>query len=105
MTTVNLRNFGLANVNSIDLVAATPSARVELPNRDLTDVMVVNEGLVTVFVRTGDASVVADANAMPVLPGEKGVYQRGDTTPPTTHIAAFVSSGTQAIVIIQGIGV
>ena len=104
MATINLRNFALARVVSIPLVAATPSANVALPDEDAPDIMVVNEGTVTVFIKTGNSTVTADATSMPVLPGEKGVYSRGLREIPVTHIAAFVLSGTQAITIIQGNG-
>ncbi len=61
MSTFNLRNFALANVKSIPLIAATPSANVALLDEDAPDIMVVNEGTVTVFVKTGDSTVTADA--------------------------------------------
>lgn len=104
MATVNLRNFGLAGVSSIPLVAVPGSINVALPNEDAQDIMIINEGTVTVFVRTGDSTVVADANAMPVLPGEKAVYCRGLREISITHIAAFVAAGSQAITVIQGSG-
>ena len=104
MATINLRNFALAGVSSIALTAATPSANVALPDEEAPDIMVINEGTVTVFVKTGDSTVTADATSMPVLPGEKGVYSRGLREIPITHLAAFVVTGTQAITIIQGSG-
>lgn len=104
MSTVNLRNFSIANITSLSLVAVPGSVRAPLPDVGAPDVMVVNNGSVTVFVRAGNSDVVADALAMPVLPGEKGVYSTGPTQPPVTHISAFVLAGAQAVTVIQGSG-
>jgi len=104
MSTLRIINFSLFNVKALPLVAATPSARIPLPNLALPDIMIINEGSVTVFVNTGDSTVTADATNMPILAGEKGVYSRGLREKPITHIAAFVVSGTQAITVIQGSG-
>jgi len=105
MATINLRNFSLGGVIGVPLTAdVAGTARISLPNEDAPDIMIVNEGTVTVFVRTGDVTVVADANAMPILPGEKGVYCRGLREIAVTHIAAHVAVATQAITVFQGSG-
>lgn len=105
MSTSNLKNFGLRNVKSIVVTATPSSVSAALPKQDVDDLMIINSGTKTIFVRTGDENVVADATAMPILGGEKGVYTRGISDPPATHVAAFVATGTQAITFVQGSGV
>lgn len=105
MATINLRNFSLGGVTGVTLTAnVAGTARIALPDEDAPDIMIVNEGTVTVFVRTGDITVVADANAMAILPGEKGVYCRGLREIPITHIAAHVAVATQDVTVFQGSG-
>ena len=99
-----IRNFSIANVQSTAVTVTTVSQRFPLTNKDAEDVMIVNNTISTVFVRTGDATVEADTSAMPVLPGEKGVYSKGLRLGTTTYIALVVASSTADIVFIQGQG-
>ncbi len=98
-------NFSIANIEGVTVTAGIASARVELPNTDAPDIMIVNASPSVVFVRTGDETVVADTDAMPVLPGEKGVYSVGRLDPPVTHIAYITLAGLKDITIVRGFGV
>jgi len=104
MTTINVRNFDIRNIESLSLTATPSSARIKIPDLSLPDMMLINQSGSTIFVRCGDSSVVADAQAMPILPGEKGIYARGLSQPTSTHIAAFVTDETEVLTIIQGGG-
>ena len=101
--TQKIKNFSLLGAVTTGLTATDTSQRVSL-NAKLDDVMVINDGSATVYVRTGDSSVVADTNAMPILPGEKGVYAKGNTLGKTTSLAYFVPTGSASFKIIQGNG-
>lgn len=104
MSTNTVRNFSILNAQSIAITATVTTANFELPNIEEEDLMITNLSTATVFIRTGDDTVVADTSAMPLLPGEKGVYSKGLRGGRTTHIAALVESGTADIVVIQGVG-
>lgn len=99
-----IRNFSIADAQAIAVAVTATTQRLPLLRQDAEDIMIVNDTSSTVFVRTGDASVVADTSAMPVLSGEKGVYSKGLRLGTTTHIAFIVASGTADIVFIQGQG-
>lgn len=64
------------------------------------DVMIYNPGPYLVYVFAGGASAVADATCMPILPGEKGAYDKGGET----HLAVFSPSGNQDITVFVGEG-
>jgi len=104
MPIISVRNFSLLGVQSTTITATSTTQNIALSQVNPTDVMLVNDTTTTIFARTGNSSVVADANAMPVLPGEKGVYSKGSTAGTTTHLAVFVVSGTADIIVIQGMG-
>ena len=96
-------NFSLLNVKGA-VVTATPSSVRTPINVATDDIMLVNDTLVTIFARVGDSTVLADATAMPILSGEKGVYSRGGGPANSTHIAVFVVAATADITIFQGVG-
>lgn len=102
---LHLRNFSLRNAFMTQVTAALVTARFILPSPPPKDIMLYNAGAETVYVRTGDDNVVADANGMPIAPGEKGVYQIGDSIPPATHLAyATLVAATSPLSIIPGEG-
>lgn len=102
---VHIRNFSLLNIFASVVTAAVGTAKFALPVPPPKDIMLYNVGAEVVYVRTGDTNVVADANAMPIAPGEKGVYQIGDSSPPATHLAyATLVAGTSVLSIIPGEG-
>ena len=72
MSTFRVRNFSLLDVVARTFTATTVSQRQPLLNISSENIMVVNNTTTVIFVRTGTAVVLADLNAMPILPGEKG---------------------------------
>jgi len=99
-----IRNFPLLNAQITPLTATNVSQTTPLDNVGSQDIMVINDSTATVFVRTGPVTVVADANAMPILPGEKGVYSKGNSLGKTNTLAYFTESGNIMFSIIQGTG-
>jgi len=104
MSTFSVSNFSLLDAASTTINATPTTSRIELSNPGPPQVMVVNNTTTTIFVRTGNSLVVADANAMPILPGEKGVYSRGNTLGETTHLAAFATVGAADLIVLEGSG-
>ena len=104
MSTLSIVNFSLLGVQSTIVTATDTTQNIELSQVNQTDMMLINDTTVNIYARTGDSSVVADINAMPVLPGEKGVYSKGRSGGTTTHLAVFVVTGTADLIIIQGAG-
>ena len=102
-TKAQVRNFRCLNTKAQIVVSGGVSIRVPLP-RKTADVMIINPGPMTAFIRSGSASVEADLLAMPILSGEKGIYGLGDTIPPVTHIAVLVAVPAQAVTLIFGEG-
>lgn len=100
----HIRNFSLLNIAAIAVAPGLVTARFELPSPPPKDIMLYNSGLNAVYVRTGDSGVVGDANAMPIAPGEKGVYQIGDSSPPATHLAYITLVGVSVMTIVPGEG-
>jgi len=104
MTTPTLvRNFRCLNIKSQSIISNGVSVRIPVP-LEVDDVMIINEGPKTAFIRSGDSNVEADILAMPILNGEKGIYGVGETSPPVTHIAVFVDNPAQAITLLFGQG-
>lgn len=99
-----IRNFSLLNAVTTLLTATNVSQAETLDSRADADIMVINDSTSTIFVRTGDSTVVADATAMPILPGEKGVYDKGNTLGNTTTLSYFTETGSVPFRIIQGTG-
>jgi len=103
MASITIKNFSLLNIVGLTVTATPTSARTEIDAAD-GDIMLVNNTTSVIFVRTGTAQVEADVNAMPILPGEKGVYSKGKTGGTTRFIAYFVEAGSADLVILQGLG-
>lgn len=94
------RPYPLATVN---IVAATSSARVALPAWDHAEgaVYVSNSGSVPVYIEFGTSSVSASTTAsMQVLPGEHRVIQSSNAP----YVAAITGSSTAAIYFTAGVG-
>lgn len=98
-----IRNFGLSNVTMLTITAGTGGTATALPLSFDYDVMIYNPGPLNVFVRTGVSTVTADATALIIPAGEKGVYMVGDTSPPVTHIATYATAN-QTVYVAQGYG-
>lgn len=103
MSTVQTRNFPLLGATATQLTATASTQNVEIET-DTEDIMIVNSTTSIVYVRTGNSNVVADLNAMPILPGEKGIYNRGNTGGGTTHLAYIATIASLPFSIIQGSG-
>lgn len=81
--------------------ATTTSQRQQIdPRGAWPDVFIYNPGPNIVRVRSGNASVTADATSMPILAGEKGAYTKGTDT----HLAVISPDGNQAIEVYIGSG-
>lgn len=104
MSDTFIRNFSLLDVKATAVTATDTSQTHQFSNEANVDVLLVNGTATTIFVRTGDSTVVADAEAMPIISGEKGVYNRGQAQGRSTHLAFFVASGTAALTIVEGLG-
>jgi len=104
MSTVRVRNFSLLNATATIINATTVSQSIELSNPGTDDLMLVNNTTTVIFVRTGDSAVEADLTSMPILPGEKGAYAKGNTLGKTTHLAVIVGAGTADISVVEGTG-
>ncbi len=104
--TIDYRNFGVNIDQNITINASGTSARAALPDRDAPDLIIFNPTAETLWVRTGDDTVVADANAFPIAAGEKGTYRKGQSPNGIyTHIAVFKPDGAAAdVIIVQGRG-
>lgn len=103
--TQSVRNFSILGVISQSVTATAASQRIALSFQELEDIMLVNtHQSKTIFVRTGNGLVEADATAMPILAGEKGVYRRGNPSARSTHLAFFTDSGQADMLIVQGEG-
>ena len=100
-----LRNFSLLNVQGIN-VTATNVSQIRALNANDLDIVLVNHSLVaTVYVRTRTSTVEADTSAMPILPGEKSVWAKGNTGGSTKYIAFVLENDATAVLsIIQGLG-
>jgi hypothetical protein len=68
--------------------------------RAAEDVMVYNPGPNTVFIKTGDATVVATTLSVPVPPQTMSPYRKGNGT----HIAVIAQGGNQSVVVFVGEG-
>lgn len=86
------KNFSLEGAVLYTLSADAPATSLELPAGG-EDILIVNPGASTVYVRGGAEGVEETlyADGLPVLAGEKGVYGRGTST----HLAAYLP-GTAA---------
>jgi len=98
---IEVLTFSLRDLKSVTISAAPAVTVAPLPGEG-DHLMLVNLSAVVIYVQTGDSTVTASADAMPILPGEKGAYSKGQAT---THIAAFVVAGTADLVVLQGSGV
>ena len=106
MATDFTRNFSLLDVVVTAAALTDASLRFPLGNRNASDVMIINTSQRIVFARTGDENVVADpATAMPILPGEKGIYARGPQGGNSTHIAFVMDTGVGSIQFTTGQGI
>ena len=102
MASSTQKNFSLLNTRSQIIAVTSTSQRIRL-ERKADDIMLVNDSALTIFVRCGNKDVLADANAMPILAGEKGVYDKGGNI--ATHLAFFLPAGMASITVMQGRGV
>ena len=99
----SIRNFPILNSEFTPLAATAVTARVKLPN-DAADIMFYNPNASIIYVRTGDDAVAATATAMPILPGEKGIYNRGGTPAQATHLAFISPAGALTLHYAMGEG-
>lgn len=105
MATWNIKNFSLLDAKNTAITVTVTTQRLELPIVDADDIMIINTSASkTVYARTGGDDVVADLDAMPILPGEKGVYSKGLSGGRTTHLALISESGSPIAYIVQGSG-
>lgn len=100
---MSLPNFQLQETGA-SVPAGTASAAVAIPlmgGQVPEDILIYNpDPTNVVYVRTGKSGVIANANCMPILPGEKSTWGvRG-----ATHIATFRTAGTTAITVFAGSG-
>jgi hypothetical protein len=65
------------------------------------DVMIYNPGPAAVYVRAGDANVVATSASMVIPAGVKEVFGKATAS----HLAAMTASGSQTILVYLGEGV
>ena len=68
--------------------------------RAAEDLMVYNPGPNTVFIKTGDVSVVATVLSIPVPPQTLSPYRKGNGT----HLAVIAAGGAQSVVVFVGEG-
>lgn len=92
-------NFQITG-NGTPVTATAVSQRISVP-ASTRDVLVTNPGPNVVRVRAGGATVAATAQSMPVLAGEKGVYNVGYGA---THLALIAPAGDQAVEVFFGEG-
>jgi hypothetical protein len=89
-----------SGITSLD--ATTVSASVAFPSTGSTlNLLVINAGPSTVFVATGNSSVVASLASIPILAGGAVVLPQSYNT----TIAAITASGTAALSIQSGTGI
>lgn len=77
----------IVGATGVKLAANTPSAAVAIP-AGARVVTIVNTTEVLAYVRAGDSAVVADVNAMPILPGSVSIFEVSGAT----HIAGFAAA-------------
>lgn len=82
-----------ANQPSTSISATTTSARAAYPVQG-TGVRVCNSGAVTIFVASGDSSIVATSASQPVLANSSVELKHNPTD---THLAAITASGTATV--------
>lgn len=99
----SIRNFSILNTVFTPLAAGVATARVKLPN-DAPDIMFHNPNASIIYVRTGDAAVEADEFAQPILPGEKGIYNRGGNVTQASHLAFISPAGALTLNFSMGEG-
>lgn len=101
-----LKNFSILNVTSVPLTAGATSLTTDLSNTSgQEDIMLINLSVSDIlYVRTGKDDVEADATSMPVLPGEKGVYTKGQSQATITKLAYFAPVGSVDFILVQGTG-
>lgn len=92
-------NFPLSSDAVIAQTATTTSQRYALGNSG-GDVMIDNPGPNDIYVRTGDATVVATLSSMRIQAGEKSAYFRGTNS----HLAVITAANTQAFTVFTGQG-
>lgn len=106
--TTTLRNFSIRGAKGIKVAVTNVTQRIELVHSGGDDIMIVNDSAVSIYVETGDVTVVArdssaDNPSMEILPGEKGIYNRG---PSSTRIAFIADvAGPTNIVFYQSEGI
>lgn len=93
-------NFTITD-NGQWLTATTSSAATQIDAAGSgEDVMIYNSGAAVVHVKAGVAGVTATTDSMPVLPGEKGAYYKGNAT----HLAVLAASGSIQVWVNAGEG-
>lgn len=104
--TTQIQNFSINNAKSTNLTAINSSQTEALDTRPgRADIMIINLSKTEiVFVATGNENVVASANSMPVLPGEKGVYSKGADNITINTLAYFSPTGSVDFTIVQAEG-
>lgn len=94
-------NFSVSSADGQTIAATTTSAATQIDATGASeDVMVWNKSAVVIHIKCGASNVVATANSMPILPGEKGSYYKGNST----HIAVIAASSTGDIWVKAGEG-
>lgn len=102
--TVIIRNFSIENILSVSLTSSLVSQEFALDPNKGTDIMIINESLTeTIYVTTGPPGIEATLNSMPVLPGEKGIYDRGSATGGNKTFA-YIAESVIPFKIVQGEG-
>lgn len=99
----SIKNFSILNAVFTPLAATAATARVKLPN-DAPDIMFYNPNASIIYVTTGDSNVEATDTAMPILPGEKGIYNRGGSPSQSTHLAFISPAGALTLHMAAGEG-
>lgn len=83
------------NLPSGSISASTSSARTAYPkNASKNHVYVYNTGAVPIFVKSGDANVVATTSDNFVVAGQGRLFSK---TPTDTHLAAITASSTSTV--------
>lgn len=78
------------NATSVPIAVTTSSARAAYPISSCNGVRVGNLATVMIYLKSGNASVVATTADQFVLPNETVIFQRD---PNDTHLAAITATG------------
>jgi len=90
---------------TVTLSASGTSSRVALPPKLGSQVRVVNPaGGQTVFIKFGDAAVVATVNDMPVLSGATEIFTMPAQSVGGIYVAGITSTATATVYFTSGDG-